>query len=206
MFNCKKVITLAVISSFVISCMFSIGIFAFDRYGSTVNSSHHNRVVAQATVKSCDYTVNNATVNDVEEATKVEELPETSATEEIKENVDNINVSEEAEGVTTRQAAQEECASEVSDDPLTASKGVVNFNGHRETYYSQNVLPGEGLNIPGRHVADDGTVRDGDGYIVVAAHEAYLPRGAVVQTSRGPGKVYDSGCAYGTIDLYTNWG
>ena len=93
----------------------------------------------------------------------------------------------------------------VSSNPLTASKGVVYYNGHRETWYSQKVLPGNGLNIPGRHVADDGTIRDGDGYIVVASDLSYRSRGSVVQTSLGPGKVYDTGCAYGTIDIYVNW-
>lgn len=83
--------------------------------------------------------------------------------------------------------------------------GVVYYNGHKETYYSQQVLPGGGLNIPGRHVAEDGTVRDGDGYICVAADPSYLGYGSVVETSLGTGKVYDSGCDYGTIDIYTNW-
>ena len=93
----------------------------------------------------------------------------------------------------------------VCSNPLTASMGVKHFNGHRETWYSQKVLPGGGLKIPGRHIADDGTVRDGEGYIVVASDLSYLSRGSVVLTSLGPGKVYDTGCAYGTIDIYVNW-
>lgn len=94
----------------------------------------------------------------------------------------------------------------VVDDYLTRSKGVVpDFNGHRETWYSEKVLPGEGLNIPGRHVASDGTIRDIDGYIVVASDLNYMPRGTTLMTSLGPAKVYDTGCAYGTIDIYTNW-
>lgn len=92
-----------------------------------------------------------------------------------------------------------------SSTRLTKSKGALYFNGHKETYYSQNVLPGTSLRIPGRHVADDGTIRDGDGYICVAADSGYLSRGSVVITSLGPGKVYDTGCAYGVIDIYTNW-
>lgn len=86
---------------------------------------------------------------------------------------------------------------------LTKKKGVNYYNGHRETYYSQKVLPGGGLNIPGRHVASDGTIRDADGYICVASSD--YPKGTVVQTSLGAGKVYDTGCASGTIDLYTDW-
>lgn len=94
----------------------------------------------------------------------------------------------------------------ITDNYLTRSKGVIeNFNGHRETWYSEKVLPGTGLNIPGRHVAFDGTVRDGDGYIVCASDLSYMPRGTVLMTSLGPAKVYDTGCAYGTIDIYVNW-
>ena len=86
---------------------------------------------------------------------------------------------------------------------LTPEKGRITFNGHTETYYSQKVLPGGGLNIPGRHIASDGTIRDGDGYIVLASDD--YPKGTIVQTSLGAGKVYDSGSGKGNIDLYTDW-
>lgn len=88
---------------------------------------------------------------------------------------------------------------------LTKKRGAINFNGHRETYYSEKVLPGNGLNIPGRHVADDGTIRDADGYICVAADPGFLPKGTILITSLGPAKVYDCGCAYGTVDIYVSW-
>lgn len=91
----------------------------------------------------------------------------------------------------------------VSSNPLTKSKGVVYFNGHKETWYSQKVLPGGGLKIPGRHVDSRGLVCDGDGYICVASSD--YKKGTIVETSLGTGKVYDSGCASGTIDIYTNW-
>lgn len=90
-----------------------------------------------------------------------------------------------------------------SSNPLTRSKGVVYYNGHRETWYSQKVLPGGGLKIPGRHVNSRGLVCDGDGYICVASSD--LVKGTIVETSLGTGKVYDSGCAKNTIDIYTNW-
>ena len=88
---------------------------------------------------------------------------------------------------------------------LTKNKGAIYFNGHKETYYSQKVLPGASLRIPGRHVADDGTIRDGEGYICVAANTAYMSKGTILITSLGPAKVYDSGCAVGVIDIYVNW-
>ena len=93
----------------------------------------------------------------------------------------------------------------VCNNPLTSSMGAKEFNGHRETYYSEKVLPGGGLNIPGRHVADDGTIRDSDGYICVASDLSYLDRYNILLTSLGPAKVYDTGCAYGTIDIYVSW-
>ncbi len=90
-----------------------------------------------------------------------------------------------------------------SGGKLTRKKGVVYYNGHRETYYSQRVLPGGGLSIPGRHVADDGTIRDGDGYICVASED--LAYGSTVETTLGTAKVYDNGCSSGTVDIYTDW-
>lgn len=86
---------------------------------------------------------------------------------------------------------------------LIPSKGRIWYNGHTETYYSQKVLPGGGLAIPGRHIASDGTIRDADGYIVLASDD--YPRGTVVETSLGAGKVYDTGSGSGNIDLYTDW-
>lgn len=91
----------------------------------------------------------------------------------------------------------------VSSNPLTKSKGVVYFNGHKETWYSQKVLPGGGLKIPGRHVDSRGLVCDGDGYICVASSD--YKKGTIVETSLGTGKVYDSGCAKNTIDIYVDW-
>lgn len=90
-----------------------------------------------------------------------------------------------------------------SSGVLTKSKGVNYFNGHKETWYSQKVLPGGGLKIPGRHVAADGTIRDENDYICVASSD--YAKGTIVETSLGTGKVYDSGCASGTIDIYTDW-
>lgn len=94
----------------------------------------------------------------------------------------------------------------VSDNPLTRSKGVVSFNNHKETYYSQKVLPGGGLDIPGRHVAADGTIRDELGYICISARPEYLSRGSTIMTSLGPAKVYDHGTMdVGIIDIYVDW-
>lgn len=81
--------------------------------------------------------------------------------------------------------------------------GVIYWNGWRWTWYSERVLPGTGLNIPGRHT-EGGYVRDGDGYICLASDA--LSYGTVIETPFGSyGKVYDCGCGYNTIDVYVGW-
>ncbi len=146
---------------------------------------------------------------DEEEALQ-EELKETIS--DKKEELEEAKAAEEAAAAAARAEEVLAAASgsstysssgSSSGGQLTRSKGVVYYNGHRETWYSQRVLPGGGLHIPGRHVASDGTIRDADGYICVASSD--LSKGTVVETSLGTGKVYDSGCASGTIDIYTDW-
>lgn len=144
-----------------------------------------------------------------EEAAKAAEASEAEKTEETKKATET---SAQAKNDSSEKSTSNKKTSSSQgggyDMPsgggvLTKRKGVNYYNGHRETYYSQKVLPGHGLKIPGRHVASDGTIRDSDGYICVASSD--YPKGTVVQTSLGAGKVYDSGCASGTIDLYTDW-
>jgi hypothetical protein len=83
-------------------------------------------------------------------------------------------------------------------------RGVINWGGWTWTYYSENILPGDGLYLPGRHTDSDGYICDGDGYICLASSS--LAWGTVVDTPFGrQGKVYDSGCASHILDVYTNW-
>ena len=98
-------------------------------------------------------------------------------------------------------------AYDYEDNHLTRSNGVVHYNGHKETWYSTNEAGGQAtaISIPGKHVADDGTIRDADGYICVATHQGFYQYGDVIQTTLGPAKVYDCGCSYGTVDIYTTW-
>lgn len=93
----------------------------------------------------------------------------------------------------------------ITENHLTKENGVVYYAGHRETWYSIHE-PGQTVtawDIPGKHIADDGTIRDCDGFICIASsdHEAHT----VIMTSVGIGKVYDTGCSHGTIDVYTAW-
>jgi hypothetical protein len=99
---------------------------------------------------------------------------------------------------------------------LTASKGAqvfVDSDGvaHRETYYDlpMNIVIGA-CGKDGKYtVRSDGAKIDQDGYVLVAANLSSYPRCTVVETSMGPGKVYDTGGfaarhPYG-FDLATDW-
>lgn len=101
-------------------------------------------------------------------------------------------------------AAYEDSTSAEYSASYFRKMGVIYWGAYRWTYYSEKVLPGGGLNIPGRHVNSSGYVCDGDGYICLASND--LSKGTVVSTPFGSaGKVYDCGCASGTLDVYVSW-
>lgn len=84
------------------------------------------------------------------------------------------------------------------------SAGVIYWGGWRWTWYSQRVLPGRGLRIPGRHVNANGYVVDANERICLASSK--LSKGTIVSTPFGAeGCVYDSGCPSNTLDVYTNF-
>lgn len=82
--------------------------------------------------------------------------------------------------------------------------GRIEWGGYEWTYYSQRVLPGEGLNIPGRHVNAHGYVADKDGYIVLAAPSSWgNVKGNIYDTPFGyKGKVYDVNSGGTSLDVY----
>ena len=82
------------------------------------------------------------------------------------------------------------------------SAGTVNDGTYNYTWYSQRVLPGGGLEIPGRHVDDDGFVRDENGNLCIASKN--LDKGTEVETPYGKGIVYDY-CPNDNLDIYTDW-
>lgn len=84
-------------------------------------------------------------------------------------------------------------------------KGVVHWKNKKYTWYSQRILPGYGLKIPGRHVDKQGFVCDKNDYIVLGSNTRN--RGKIIPTPFGKfGKVYDAGYV-GTywFDCYTNF-
>lgn len=154
------------------------------------------------------------------------------ATEDVSDDIRQITVTaapqvvrdlkKKNEEVTTEEVAEESTGSidvngygwvalqysaeyHIMEGHLTRSNGSIRCFGHRETWYSTNEGCGKNTawSIPGKHVADDGTIRDEDGFICVASSDHR--KHTIVMTSVGPGKVYDTGCSHGTIDVYTTW-
>ncbi len=85
------------------------------------------------------------------------------------------------------------------------TQGVVYDSKWRYTWYSEKVLPGPGLKIPGRHTDAQGYVRDEKNYLCLASHVSDLAIGTIVKTPFGYGKVYDRCPKKGTLDVYVNW-
>lgn len=126
-------------------------------------------------------------------------------------SVEEIPLPEPVAPVAPAPAAVTPEAQETAPNPSVVSsqytlgdlmfQGVINWEGLKFTYYSQSVLPGGGLSIPGRHVNAGGYVSDGDGYIVMAGS---APMGTVYNTPFGyPGKIYDRGTVGNHLDIYT---
>jgi uncharacterized protein YabE (DUF348 family) len=104
----------------------------------------------------------------------------------------------------------------VSAGALTKGKGVNQFTDskgvtHRETYYDLDMSRvmtncGQGGYYT---VRSDGVKVDRDGYVIIAANLNRYPRCSAVETSVGPGKVYDTG-GFASVhpdgwDIATDW-
>lgn len=85
------------------------------------------------------------------------------------------------------------------------TQGVIDDGTYRYTWYSQRVLPGGGLNIEGRHVTEEGYVADSQERIVLASSDLPYGTEVAIPFGSGTGVVLDTGCASGTLDVYTNF-
>ena len=98
---------------------------------------------------------------------------------------------------------------------LTKSRGAQQFTDssgvtHRETYYDLPMNRVVGACSDSDYtIRSDGAKIDKDGYVLVAASYRVYPHCSIVETSMGPGKVYDTGgfalrYPHG-FDLATDW-
>lgn len=145
-----------------------------------------------------EFEVANENQEDQDDEEIIEEVVEEPIIEEPAEEVIEVAVAEPQE-VYVEPVVEEVYYSNGSG--LNPTSGVNYHNGWRETYYSSNVL--YHYRTPEWTVDSNGVYRDAEGYVIVASSSD--AQGAVVDTSFGLGKVYDTGCAAGTHDIYTNW-
>lgn len=110
--------------------------------------------------------------------------------------------------------------SAIERKPLTASMGVNIYTAtkadgsmvtRKETYYDLNmsVVATFCGNDGTYSVREDGVKVDAEGYVLVAANLSKYPRCSTVETSLGPGKIYDTG-GFATVnseqfDIATDW-
>lgn len=162
--------------------------------------------------------------NIVEEAssgvilTEISDIPltEEEEIESEEEEIEKIDIVHEEDGA--REATEEDyyveqtyyesvygapsyTAPSGGSGTLNSYDGINYYNGNKETYYSSNVL--YHYMTPQWTLREDGVWTDAEGYVVVASSD--LAYGSTVDTSLGMGKVYDSGCASGVVDVYTAW-
>ena len=137
---------------------------------------------------------------------KAEEEAKAKKAEEERIAKEKAEKEAKAQAEEQAQAQQTYSGSSASNSGVKISlsqfmfDGVVYSGGYKFTYYSQSVLPGGGLSIPGRHINADGFVSDGDGYIVLAGS---APLGTVYDTPFGyKGKIYDRGTYGNHLDVY----
>lgn len=147
----------------------------------------------------------------------------TSNAEPLKNPTEMTNVSSQKVKTSTRSSSKHEGAVSKKTSERKSSKkgctdptewygasyfmyhGEIYSGGWRYTWYSENVLPGGGLYIPGRHVDDEGYVVDNEGRLVAASED--IPYGTEIGVPFGSGVavVRDCGCPNGTIDIYVSW-
>lgn len=106
---------------------------------------------------------------------------------------------EEAERIAEEAAQQQELMAANADANAFKNAGVLYANGYKYTYYSSNQL--YHYMTSQWNLGTDGIYRDNNGYIIVAS--STHKQGTTVPTPFGTGIVRDSGCAAGTLDIYT---
>lgn len=152
-------------------------------------------------VKETKEEITNATTENItEKTTEFITIKHTTAV--------NLITTKSAETTKPKEMEVQITKTEVGKTLYSASyfmnMGVIHWNGWKWTWYSERVLPGGSLNIPGRHADSDGYICDSNDYICLSSSS--LSKGTIVATPFGKGgKVYDTGCASDVIDVYVNW-
>lgn len=185
---------------------------SFDQMITVVQAQRSIRNMNERALRDLreSYETLNASKQELDDELAQAELTLTEANELLAERKEEEAERErkEAEAEEARRSASSSVSSgtpayENSGSGLTKWGGVYYYNGHKETYYSSRVL--RHYRIGEWHTDSEGFWRTAEGYYVVAANSGEYSEGTLVDTSKGLAQVLDSGCSYGTIDMYVNW-
>lgn len=184
-----------------------VAIFALALFGAWLTyDMTQNKAEAMASEPIFDAGLTDPPPSPVVEEQVEEEKEEIVEEEPVEEGVEEEYHEEESYKEELYEEQELYSASYDGSAEDFRSDGVIYYGDFSYTWYSQQVLPGNGLtalNNNGRHVDERGFVCDGDGYIAVASDD--FPEGSVVDTPFGAGKVYDCGSGSGNIDIYVDF-
>ena len=136
-----------------------------------------------------------------------EDLTQTAMDIQAEEEAEAQRIAEEEAARQAYIQQQQTQTYESAPEPVYSgnsfeSDGVWSDGTYRYTWYSSNAA--YHYRTPEWTAGSDGIYRDAEGYVVVASSDH--PQGTVIEnTPFGAAKVYDSGCASGTLDVYTNF-
>lgn len=195
-------ISIAVSILLIISTIFTIG---ETRKLKTEISDLQSEIIELQSVDKESFKITQEEIDALYQLTKTQEEDLSTLTELVINQENQIkSLQEQIDNSVTATTTAPAKPDAIYSANTFKNMGVINWDGWRWTWYSESVLPGGGLNIPGRYTDSEGWVRDENGYICLAS--STLSFGTIIDTPFGSsGKVYDAGCATGTIDVYTNW-
>ena len=195
-------ISIAVSILLIISTIFTIG---ETRKLKTEISDLQSEIMELQSVDKESFKITQEEIDALYQLTKTQEEDLSTLTELVINQENQIkSLQEQIDNSVTATTTAPAKPDAIYSANTFKNMGVINWDGWRWTWYSESVLPGGGLNIPGRYTDSEGWVRDENGYICLAS--STLSFGTIIDTPFGSsGKVYDAGCATGTIDVYTNW-
>ena len=131
---------------------------------------------------------------------QVESYDEEVPGDEFDEWFEPESVEEPVEQTQTDISEEQATGAYYTNDELLF-QGEIYDGDTRYTYYSESVLPGGGLDIPGRHV-EDGYVMDENGNVCVASCDFEPGTQLEVPFGNGTAVVYDECEISGTVDIY----
>jgi len=198
--SCLKNLRKAVIVVELVIIFVLISILTVDK----VTSYASTKLILNNNIGVITKIISNVEKQKIENQKTAEEKTETENEEVIDDSSDteDVDYEDSSDDYYDEDYSEEYYESSVSAEDFMI-QGVVYYNGLEFTWYSENVLPGGGLEIPGRHSDESGYICDCDGYICVASCD--YEYGTVLDTPFGYAKVYDVCPVSGIVDVYVNW-